>query len=337
MTAGLDTIALRSLLIRSRALCLPRPRLPIAAPSANRSGRVSPTNGGACRVGAWRGARHDPRRRPVQARDRIDRGQPRRRERLSCSGSALPRARRSSAFSGQPLAVAKPDAAIASPGQLATHYAPDTRLRLGATSVAPDEALLAFGRHVPKGARFAINLSESGDLNEAAAKLFGALRELDQAGRERHRRHADSRSWARRSHQRPPAARDLRSPSHAALAISDDARAEDISARARRRSMRSSASSARSTRSATQTPWRPISSNGATAIAARRRSCSSPARPSRSRPSSSLPTRRARPSCRKAAIPGSSAGRSRSRRAMRSWSRSSGSTACATSTLPRTA
>ncbi len=46
----------------------------------------------------------------------------------------------------------------------------------------PDEALLAFGRDVPKGARVTINLSESGNLDEAAAKLFGALRELDQAG-----------------------------------------------------------------------------------------------------------------------------------------------------------
>jgi L-threonylcarbamoyladenylate synthase len=44
------------------------------------------------------------------------------------------------------------------------------------------EALLAFGKTVPEGARATINLSASGDLEEAAAKLFGALRELDQAG-----------------------------------------------------------------------------------------------------------------------------------------------------------
>jgi L-threonylcarbamoyladenylate synthase len=83
---------------------------------------------------------------------------------------------------GQKLSVPAPDAPVASPGQLATHYAPDTKLRLGATSVNPNEALLAFGKDVPKGARITINLSESGDLNEAAAKLFGALRELDQSG-----------------------------------------------------------------------------------------------------------------------------------------------------------
>ena len=78
--------------------------------------------------------------------------------------------------------MAAPDAAVASPGQLATHYAPDTKLRLEATSVSPNEALLAFGRDVPKGARLTLNLSESGNLEEAAARLFGALRELDQAG-----------------------------------------------------------------------------------------------------------------------------------------------------------
>ena len=78
--------------------------------------------------------------------------------------------------------MAKTNHRGASPGQLVTHYAPHTKLRLGATSVRPDEALLAFGRDVPGGARLTINLSASGNLEEAAAKLFGALRELDQAG-----------------------------------------------------------------------------------------------------------------------------------------------------------
>ncbi|HZJ11771.1 MAG TPA: Sua5 family C-terminal domain-containing protein, partial [Methyloceanibacter sp.] len=70
----------------------------------------------------------------------------------------------------------------ASPGQLATHYAPCTPLRLGARSVTPTEALLAFGRDVPGGACLTVNLSPSGNLEEAAAKFFAALRELDQAG-----------------------------------------------------------------------------------------------------------------------------------------------------------
>ena len=83
---------------------------------------------------------------------------------------------------GGPLAAAKAHERGASPGQLATHYAPTTPLRLDATSVRPDEALLAFGRDVPEGARVTINLSASGSLEEAAARLFAALRELDQAG-----------------------------------------------------------------------------------------------------------------------------------------------------------
>jgi L-threonylcarbamoyladenylate synthase len=83
---------------------------------------------------------------------------------------------------GAPLVAATANQRGASPGQLATHYAPNTRLRLGATSVNPGEGLLAFGRDVPQGARITINLSQSGNVEEAAAKLFGALRELDKAG-----------------------------------------------------------------------------------------------------------------------------------------------------------
>jgi L-threonylcarbamoyladenylate synthase len=70
----------------------------------------------------------------------------------------------------------------ASPGQEPRHYAPHTPLRLDATPVRPDEALLAFGGVAPAGARVTINLSPSGNLEEAAARLFAALRELDQAG-----------------------------------------------------------------------------------------------------------------------------------------------------------
>ena len=49
-------------------------------------------------------------------------------------------------------------------------------------AVRADEALLAFGGDVPAGARVTVNLSPSGNLEEAASKLFAALRELDQAG-----------------------------------------------------------------------------------------------------------------------------------------------------------
>ena len=76
--------------------------------------------------------------------------------------------------SGQPLA----------PGMLASHYAPRTRVRLNATSIASGEALLAFGPRALPGAEAAVvamNLSSRSNLAEAAANLFGYLRALDAA------------------------------------------------------------------------------------------------------------------------------------------------------------
>ncbi len=66
-----------------------------------------------------------------------------------------------------------------SPGQLLSHYAPERRLRVDARSVAPDEALLAFGPAPLPGAAITENLSAAGDLAEAAANLFAMLRRLD--------------------------------------------------------------------------------------------------------------------------------------------------------------
>jgi L-threonylcarbamoyladenylate synthase len=77
--------------------------------------------------------------------------------------------------SGQPLA----------PGMLASHYAPRTRVRLDAARVEPGEALLAFGPDALPGVDAAVavmNLSVRGDLDEAAANLFGYLRALDAKG-----------------------------------------------------------------------------------------------------------------------------------------------------------
>jgi len=69
-----------------------------------------------------------------------------------------------------------------SPGQLARHYAPRTRLRLNAETVAAGEALLAFGPDVPPHDGPSCNLSPTGDLAEAAANLFAMMRELDASG-----------------------------------------------------------------------------------------------------------------------------------------------------------
>ncbi len=181
VTAGLDTIALRAPAHPVARALLAEVRLPIAAPSANRSGRVSPTtaahvaselddapamilDGGPCQLGIESTVVSLVGATPALLRL-----------------GATPR-RDIEELLGHPLAVAKADSPIASPGQLATHYAPDTKLRLGATGVDPNEALLAFGKDVPEGARLTVNLSESGNLQEAAAKLFGALRTLDRSG-----------------------------------------------------------------------------------------------------------------------------------------------------------
>ena len=69
-----------------------------------------------------------------------------------------------------------------SPGQLESHYAPRASIRLNATHIQTGEALLAFGADAPSTAGPQFNLSRSGDLVEAAANLFAALRTLDASG-----------------------------------------------------------------------------------------------------------------------------------------------------------
>jgi D-lactate dehydrogenase (cytochrome) len=78
-----------------------------------------------------------------------------------------------------PIAAADEGTVQASPGMMASHYAPNLPLRLNADSVRADEALLAFGPNPLAGAAATENLSKRGDTKEAAAKLFAALRRLD--------------------------------------------------------------------------------------------------------------------------------------------------------------
>ncbi len=85
----------------------------------------------------------------------------------------------------EPACGIAPDDTPLAPGLLASHYAPRAQLRLEATRVEPGEALLAFGPNLAEGAERAVrvlNLSERGDLIEAAANLFSHLRALDGAG-----------------------------------------------------------------------------------------------------------------------------------------------------------
>ena len=181
VSAGLETIALRAPAHPVAQALLAAMQLPIAAPSANRSGRISPTT--AAHVEAELDDRPamilDGGPSPLGIESTV----------VAVLGDA-PALLRPGALAreaielvlGAPLAAATANHRGASPGQLETHYAPSTPLRLGAVSVAPDEALLAFGGAVPAGARATINLSPSGNLEEAAAKLFAALRDLDRSG-----------------------------------------------------------------------------------------------------------------------------------------------------------
>jgi L-threonylcarbamoyladenylate synthase len=84
---------------------------------------------------------------------------------------------------GARLALGSDDAERpSSPGQLASHYAPRAAIRLNATRAQPGEAFLAFGLVAPSHDGPTINLSPTGDLIEAAANLFAALRQLDASG-----------------------------------------------------------------------------------------------------------------------------------------------------------
>ncbi len=186
-TAGLDTVAVRVPAHPVAQALLQAAEVPVVAPSANRSGHVSPTaaehvaadfasaggeriamvlDGGAATIGMEStvvdatGAEPVVLRLGAVAREEI------------------------AGVLGRPVAVATgEEGKPASPGMLARHYAPKARLRLDATDVGENEALLAFGHSkVPAHPGVMLNLSWSGDLVEAAANLFAALRTLDAAG-----------------------------------------------------------------------------------------------------------------------------------------------------------
>ena len=181
-TAGLDTIAVRVPAHPTAQALLRAANLPIAAPSANRSGHVSPTtaqhvegdlgdkvamilDGGATPVGLESTVVDVTGSEPVI---------------LRLGGVAREDIER---VFGRPVALAgEENVRPSSPGMLARHYAPATLLRLDASDAKAGEALLAFGASVPAHAGPSINLSPSGNLAEAAANLFAALRTLDAAG-----------------------------------------------------------------------------------------------------------------------------------------------------------
>lgn len=183
-TAGLETVAIRAPSHPVAQGLIRATGRPIAAPSANRSGAVSPTraehvaeslgtrvplilDGGPCLVGVESTVLDLTTPTPTLLRP----------------GGATREA--IEAVIGTIVlseAIPSGEAAHKSPGQLASHYAPARPVRLGAISVSADEGLLAFGSSAPTGAMLAYNLSPSGNLAEAAANLFTMLRALDRPG-----------------------------------------------------------------------------------------------------------------------------------------------------------
>lgn len=183
--AGLDSVGLRVPAHPLAHALLAATGKPVAAPSANRSGRVSPTDADHV-LGDLDGridAVLDGGATDVGVESTI----------VSCLEGA-PRLLRPGgvpreaieALIGQRLENgAENEKSPLAPGMLASHYAPRAQVRLNATRIEPGEAALLFGPQALEGSeqtKAALNLSASGDLREAAAHLFSYLRQLDASG-----------------------------------------------------------------------------------------------------------------------------------------------------------
>jgi len=175
VTAGLPTVALRMPAHPIARALLVECGLPLAAPSANPSGRISPTtaahvlgglagridailDGGACPVG-------------VESTILAPGTPPRLLRPGGITAEAI-----AACLGQEPLSDTTPEQ-VQAPGQMASHYAPIARLRLNVIRPRPDEIWIGFG--TCPGA--AMSLSETGDLAEAAARLFSTLRDADTA------------------------------------------------------------------------------------------------------------------------------------------------------------
>ena len=174
-TAGLSTVALR---VSDHPIANELIKLtgrPIAAPSANKSGRISPTraedvinefqneleiilDGGACRVGLESTVLDVSGANPAILRP-----------------GYITQTDIQNNFG--PIFLASKTAKITAPGMLESHYAPNCKVRLNAACIQTGEVFLGFGKNSISGSK---NLSETAELNEAAANLFRMLRDLDQ-------------------------------------------------------------------------------------------------------------------------------------------------------------
>ncbi|MHA1524689.1 MAG: L-threonylcarbamoyladenylate synthase [Alphaproteobacteria bacterium] len=184
VTAGLGTVALRVPGHRVARELITQAGVPVAAPSANRSGAVSPTL--ACHVAKSFGPQlamvlDDGATRCGLESTIIASPEPGGAPTLLRPGAVARAA--IEAVLGCQLA-SHTGKKITAPGQLARHYAPRARLRLNARALHPGEVMVAFGPPPPGVAQSAIvyNLSPGGDLAEAGANLYVALRALDACG-----------------------------------------------------------------------------------------------------------------------------------------------------------
>jgi L-threonylcarbamoyladenylate synthase len=177
VSGGLDTVAVRIPAHDVAHNLIEAAGTPIAAPSANTSGKISPTtadhvsaslgdkiscilDGGDCSIGLESTVVDLSAETPTLLRP----GGITQDELASIIG---------------PLDAADEDSALKSPGMLSRHYAPDVPIRLEAKDFFSEENVLGFGPAAPAGS---LNLSASANLTEAAANLFAMLHELDQPG-----------------------------------------------------------------------------------------------------------------------------------------------------------
>ena len=177
-SAGLSTLAVRIPSKESTHDFLQEAGVPVAAPSANKSGRVSPTEAahvteafgneismilddGSCPIGVESTVLDLTKSKPVILRH---------------GGITLEEVK---TVTGEVSQAKQSSPTIASPGMLSTHYATMAPLRLGIKTVFKDEALLAFGKKIPDHHGPMLNLSADRNLREAAANLFGMMRQLD--------------------------------------------------------------------------------------------------------------------------------------------------------------
>lgn len=179
VTAGLDTVGIRIPAHAQARALIAAVGKPLAAPSANPSGKLSPTtaqqvrdgfggrvpvlDGGPCEAGVESTILAVTGERVVQLR-----------------AGALAREDVELKL-GRPIEIAAEGSAVTAPGMLASHYAPNAHMRLNATQPRSGEAFLAFGNE-PAFAGPMLNLSATGDLREAARNLFAMLHALDAHG-----------------------------------------------------------------------------------------------------------------------------------------------------------